>query len=299
MDHGNTRLATDPEFFSGTSTTFCVAFPARLNTVQIMSLRLFTTLQMVVLSLWTAAAVAQEDAEKQAKALADPNGIYFQFAVYYAPKPKGEPLKEATRVFDQGFASRLTYRTGVVRLTEGAYVEFREVKPQEYSPPKVDYLEHKGFGLAAGQSAKLQDSLTVLVLDFFVVKPKNYEYLVAANELVLAVATATEGFIWDEETRELFSPKSWKDIRLPVESFVFANTSMHAYQLPSKNYRTVSFGMRKLGAPDVMITEFTSPFWEPMAEMMRFLVYQIAAPGPLQGKRSWTCLLYTSPSPRD
>jgi hypothetical protein len=232
--------------------------------------------------------VAQEVAAEGKKAAPDPNGIYFQFAIYYAPKPKEDPLKEATRIFDEDFATRLTYRTGVVRLTEGAYVEFREAKPEDYAPPNVDYLEHKGFGLTPKQSTQLQDSSTVLVLDFFVVRPKDYDYIVAANELALAVASATEGFIWDEETRELFSSKSWSNVRLPVKSFVFANTSMHAYQLPSKNYRTVSFGMRKLGAPDVMITEFTTPFWEPVSEMMRFLVYQIAAAGPLNSKRSWT-----------
>ena len=34
-----------------------------------------------------------------------------------------------------------------------------------------------------------------------------------------AVAAATGGFIWDEETRELFAPENWKAVRLPVENF--------------------------------------------------------------------------------
>ncbi len=284
VDHGMVGHATGPGFPSLCPLTFGVAFLSGLNTVPIMSTRLFLLLSVLAFGLWAGAAPAQEEKN----VLPDPNGIYFQFAIYFAPEPKGDPLKEATRIFDKSFASRLTYRAGIVRLTEGAYVEFREVKPKEYAPPEVDYLEHKGFGLDPEQSTQLQDSSTVLVLDFFVVKPKDYDYLVAANELALAVASATEGFIWDEETRELFSPDSWRNVRLPVGNFVFANTSMHAYQLPSKNFRTVSFGMRKLGGPDVMITEYTTPFWEPMSEMMRFLVYQIAAPGPLRAKKSWT-----------
>ena len=270
------------------SLTFYMAFPWSRNTVFLMFSRLFLMVPLMGMGLWAVTAVAQEVSPGEKKARSDPNGIYFQFAIYYAPEPEGDPVKEATRIFDQDFARRMTYRAGVVRLTQGAYVEFREVESKEYAPPKVDYLEHKGFGLTPEQSTQVQDSSTVLVLDFFIVKPKDYSYLVAANELALAVASATNGFIWDEETRELFSPKSWRNVRLPVESFVFANTSMHAYQLPSKNFRTVSFGMRKLGAPDVMITEFTTPLWEPVSEMMRFLVYQLAVPGPLKSKRSWT-----------
>ena len=253
-----------------------------------MSSRLFLLISVLAFGLWSVVATAQEVTSEEKKASPDPNGIYFQLAIYYAPKPKMDPVKEATRLFDQDFATRLTYRAGVVRLTEGAYVEFREVAREDYAPPKVEYLKRKGFGLTQEQSMQLQDSSTVLVLDFFVVKPKDYNYVVAANELAFAVAASTEGFIWDEETRELFAPTLWRNVRLPVENFVFANTSMHAYQLPSKNFRTVSFGMRKLGAPDVMITEFTSAFWDPVSEMMRFLVYQIAAAGPLNSKRSWT-----------
>lgn len=257
-----------------------VAFIEESSTFLVMSLRSLVLIPLCALILG--------DLSVQAQDRSDPNGIYFQLAIYFAPEPKVDPLKEATAVFNKDFAKRLTYRNNIVRLTDGAYVEFREVKAEDYPPPKVEYLEHKGFGLSPEQGTALQKSKVVLVLDFFVVKPKDYDYLLAANELALAVAKASGGLIWDEETRELYSAEKWQAVRLSTEHFVYANTSMHAYQLPSKNYRTVTFGMRKLGAPDLMITEFTTPFWEPISEMMRFLVYQVAAPGPLQSKTSWS-----------
>lgn len=226
-------------------------------------------------------ATGQEDAP------ARPNGVYFQYALYFAPKPTGDPLKVANRVFEAGFRKDFTYRSGVVRFAKGNYVEFRSVEPEDYPPPKVDYLEHKGFGTTAADREHLQKTSTVLVIDFFIVDPENYEYLAAANRLALEIAEATKGFLWDEETRELFSTRVWKEKRPPTEQPVFANTSMHGYQLASGNFRSVTFGMRKLGLPDLVITEFPKVFWEPMSEMMRFLVYQVAVQGPLQPTTKW------------
>ena len=265
-----------------------VAFQRRLVTVSTMSLR--GLISLLMLACWLLPLGAAEDKQEPLPdgQAARPTGIYFQFAVYYGSEPKGKPLEVATALFHKDFAKRLTYRSSVVRLTDGAYVEFREVSREDYAPPKADYLEHKGFGLTVEQRDLVQETATVLVLDFFIVKPKDYDYLIAANELAAAVAAATGGFVWDEETRELFTVEKWRNVRLSTDQFVFANTSVHAYPLPSKRFRTVSFGMRKLGAPDLVIADFTAAFWEPVSEMMRFLVYQVAARGPLQHPVSWT-----------
>ncbi len=242
-------------------------------------------------------ALAQEQAAnstevaatKEEEAAAEPEGIYFHYALFFAPTPDGEVMDRALKVFHAGFDKFFTYRAGVVKFVKGQYVEFREVDPNTtYAPPEEVYLENKGFGLNADLRRVVQESSTVLVLDFFIVQPTNYQYLSVANQLALAVAQTTGGLIWDEETLELYSPEAWKGKRLAEAHVAFANTSMHGYQLPSQNYRSVTFGLRKLGLPDLGVAEFPRAFWDPVSEMMRFLVTQIGTEGPLRPKTRWT-----------
>ena len=263
-----------------------------------MSLRRRVTISLVLMAQ-LAVCPAQEravpkDASKPAASnekkdpTAPPNGIYFQYALYFAPQPEGDALKRAREVFDRDFARQFTYRSAVSVFTRGNYVEFRQADPTDYAPPNERYLEHKGFDLTKTQRARLQKTATVVLLDFFIIEPRNFDYLRAANALAAAIAEATGGFIWDEETRELFSVAAWRLKRLSSDHPAFANTSMHGYQLKSQNYRSVTFGMRKLGLPDVVIAEFPKFFWEPCSELMQFLVTQTAVYGPLEPKTSWT-----------
>lgn len=237
--------------------------------------------------MWTASA---QDAVEKPVEVAQPSGIYFQYALYYAPKPEGdgELIQRANQLFHENeFDRRLTYRSAVVKFTPGNYVEFRQVDPSEYAPPGVDYLKHKGFGLTETERERVQKTSAVLVLDFFIVAPRDYHYLRAANELAALLAQETGGFVWDEETRELYSVAAWRLKRLASEEIFFANTSMHGYVLPSNNYRSVTFGMRKLGLPDLVLAEFPKAFWEPLSEMMQFLVAHVGIQGPLKPKTAW------------
>lgn len=242
----------------------------------------------------TAAEASGEEVEaKAAEAEAEkrPSGIYFQYALFYAPQPEGgwdNLMQRAQAVFNGGFERRFTYRGGVVKFDQGNYVEFRQVEAASFPPPSVDYLEHKGFGLSKTERDRIQDSESVLVIDFFIVAPQDYQYLNATNALAGALAEGTGGFIWDEETKEMHSVAAWRQKRLSNDPVYFANTSMHAYELASKNFRSVTFGMRKLGLPDLVLAEFPRAFWDPLSEMMRFLVAQVGSRGPLNPKLSWS-----------
>lgn len=247
-------------------------------------------------SIWVVGGQAQDQDQEgeatetkgEAREEVQPQGIYFQYAIFYTPKPNGEPKNLAESIFHAGFEKQITLRTDVVKFSKGNYVEFREVERSEFSPPNEAYLERKGFGLNADLRKVVQQSETVLVLDFFIVQPEDYKYLSLANQLVLAVAKVTGGLIWDEETRELYAPQVWNEKRLAATHVAFANTSMHGYRLPSQLYRSVTFGMRKLGMPDMVMAEFPKAFWDPVSEMMQFLVTQVGAKGPFAPTLEWS-----------
>lgn len=248
---------------------------------------LITTAVLLLLALGLARG--QEDAEAAAEKV-QPSGIYFQYAIFFAPEPEGDPLKQANAVFHKDFELQFTYRADVVKFVQGNYVEFGPGDRTDYAPPGEEFLKHKGFGLTETERKAVPKSTEVLMLAFFIVEPQDYGYLTAANELAAAIAQATGGFIWDEETRELYSVDAWRRKRLSeaADPPVFSNTSMHGYELPSHNYRSVTFGMRKLGLPDLVMAEFPKAFWEPVSRMMRFLVFNVGIEGPLKPKTEWT-----------
>ncbi len=244
---------------------------------------------LLLLSL--AAAVGQEPAKEADTPKVKPTGIYYQFGIYYAPAPSKPPFEAAREIVKTQFEGRITYRDDSVKLEKGTYVVLREVGREEYAPPSETYLQHKGFGLTEAQRKALQDTATVLLIDVFEVKPDNLTYLTHVNELAAAIAEVTGGFVWDEETRELYAVKAWRQKRLPdAEAAVppiLANTTMHAYALPSENYRAVTLGMRKAGLPDLVVSEFPKAFWDPIMAMMRFLTTEVARGGPLNPRQQW------------
>ena len=81
----------------------------------------------------------------------------------------------------------------------------------------------------------------------------------SADELVSAFAIETGGFIFDSETRELFTPEAFRSLR--QDSWeggvpqVPRHVAMHAYR-EGDAYRAVSLGMSKFGLPDLCVNQF-------------------------------------------
>lgn len=251
------------------------------------------TVLTLVLSAWVATgqdASPSKPADSAPPKAQRPTAIYFHYALYYAPKPEGDPVAIGRNVLAADFANEFTYREEDTKLEKGNYLAFRSMPVEEYEPPSVTYLQHKGFGISQEQREQLQETDTVVLVDVYIIKPDNFDYLTAVNRMVGVIADQTKGFIWDEETREMFTPLAWNKTRIPEAdgSVALANTTMHGYEIPSKNYRALSFGMRKLGLPDIVISEFPKPFWTPTMSMMRFLVAYIGDSGPLAPKQRWT-----------
>jgi hypothetical protein len=127
---------------------------------------------------------------------------------------------------------------------------------QEYAPPGMESLQYFGYGLSQEQAQALQKSEEAFVLQFSHPKENAWTGLRNANALVEEIARKTNGLVWDEETREVFSPDAWHEKRLMSWSGdvpdVSSETVIHVYKTDELE-RAITLGMTKMGLPDVVV----------------------------------------------
>jgi hypothetical protein len=187
--------------------------------------------------------------------------IRFQYAVYLLPMHATGTLKLPALLHDA--TAKYPDLTVVETIPEHpqamlvrAY--FRADVKHAYGPPDMMSLQYFGRGVSSEQAMALQDSSNAVVLEF--AHPKKYvgTALHAADEFAEDVARKSGGLVWDEETREVFSPDAWHQKRLATWNSevpdVSGQTVIHIY--PKGEYpRAITLGMSKMGLPDVVIEE--------------------------------------------
>jgi uncharacterized protein YegJ (DUF2314 family) len=210
---------------------------------------------------------------------ADP--IRFEFAVYYLPVPTSDPEVRLDALLAGGFPG--FRRVQKLSAGRGQSVMARRVRDVKgaYPPPPAEALHDFSHGLTAEQEAALLSSREALILDFRISGEPPWKGLRAACELVERIARATGGLVWDEETREFFTPEAWEHRRLAAWTAEIPEVSRHVtIHVYSKDggLRAVSLGMAKLGLPDVAVEGFSGSSLRPMGNLVN-LVEQALAEG--------------------
>jgi uncharacterized protein YegJ (DUF2314 family) len=186
--------------------------------------------------------------------------IHFQYAVYLPPATEKDPqmiLREALRTTYPS----LKLLGQVPEKPSETVVSARIQKnvDKEYPPPSVESLEYFGHGLSKEQGKALQKSKQALILEFAHPSSQVWVALRTANQLVEQLARETDGFVWDEETREVFTPDAWKERRLATWTAgipsIQKQTTIHVYK-KDEFVRAITLGMKKAGLPDVVVEEF-------------------------------------------
>jgi uncharacterized protein YegJ (DUF2314 family) len=183
----------------------------------------------------------------------------FVFAVYLLPGHTADPsavLREALagkyKLLKQVDEIPGTPREMLVH----AHLERHALK--EYRPPDIATLKYAGQGLSPEQSQALQKSDTAFILEFAHPKESVWTALRTANALVEEIARKTAGLIWDEETREAFSPDTWHQKRLASWTTavpdISTQTVVHVYGT-GEYVRAITLGMSKAGLPDVVVQD--------------------------------------------
>jgi uncharacterized protein YegJ (DUF2314 family) len=186
--------------------------------------------------------------------------IHFQFAVYLPPGTSKDPQKALQEALQKNFpALKLVAQVPDKPLEMVAGARIQKNVDKEYPPPSIEELQYFGRGLSEEQAKRLQQSRQALIVDFAHPSGQVWVALRAANQLVEQLAREMDGFIWDEETREVFTPDAWEERRLGRWTAgvptIKKQTTIHAYK-KGEFVRAITLGMKKAGLPDVVVEEF-------------------------------------------
>lgn len=188
------------------------------------------------------------------------NRISFQFAIYYLPKPSQDPIAEIDRLLEERFPGlKRVEKIDDTSKDRELAVRIDEDPKSDYAPPEMEQLQRFGRGIGREQAAALQNTEQAVILDFAHAKEQVWAGLRSASELTELLARSTGGLIWDEATREVFSPDAWKERRLAdwkdQAPNVSQHTVIHAYK-KDEYVRAITLGMEKFGLPDVVVEDF-------------------------------------------
>lgn len=178
----------------------------------------------------------------------------FELAVFYLPRATKPPRPVLEALLPRFPSLRIEESKDDPRAT----VRTVDRPIADYGPPSTDLLERFGEGLSKEQIAALQKSEEVFVLDFRFSSADGLDVLREAHELLFSLARETGGLLWDEETREVFTPEAWKENRLdrwtgPLPEAP-SQFTIHLYR-NGDLLRAVTLGMAKLGLPDLVVED--------------------------------------------
>ncbi len=166
----------------------------------------------------------------------------------------------------------------------------------QYRPPDLEALGYFGRGLSKDQAAAVQKSPEVFILQFDYPTSDVWKYLRSATMIAGELGLETNGLIWDEQTREIFTPDFWNGRRVghwpdtgsaPPLSYQF---TYHAYK-DGDFVRAVSLGMSKFGLPDVTIKQIVWSDSDQAGNLMNILSQLLAEGGQL---KTWASSTWTS-----
>lgn len=142
---------------------------------------------------------------------------------------------------------------------------------KDYAPPDIKALGYFGQGISLRQAQDLQRSQQVFIMEFGYPGTGEWDSLRQATQITAMVASETGGLIWDEDTRQIFSPEKWLETRLNGWSErlpdVTKQITIHAYK-KQEYVRAITLGMAKFGLPDVVIEDFPWSMNRPMGNLI-------------------------------
>ena len=208
-------------------------------------------------------------------------GTAYSYALYFTDKKGAAPDKIARalaanpqygfQVFSKLDASAKDKHVLMLQTIAGNVA-------QDYRPPSLEMLKHFGRGVSLEQAQSVQKSPQVLILFFATPTPDALPVLLKATKLVHQLANQTGALIWDEETRELFSPEAWKTSRIDTWEGrlpdVTRHITIHAYNDDGK-MRAVTLGMNKFALPDLVINDLTWSLSSPLGDTINLVAQSL------------------------
>ena len=217
----------------------------------------------------------------------------FQLAVYFPPGPPPSLNEDLRLALRASSGLRLVAKEPVGALSFGVVRTNLLVLAQAtYDPPPSSYLQHYGHGLSPPDIDRLQASTHALQILFTLPNPRQAAGHRDVHAFLATFARSTGGIIWDEETREAFTPDAWEARRaLPDDEDtvnLLHQTVLNLDEGSDGLLRVVSLGMRKFGLPDIALDNLPRTQSRPGARVVNTVALALASGAPLDAQGRFT-----------
>lgn len=167
------------------------------------------------------------------------------------------------------------------------FLRSRNIPFAEYAPPDTRFLKMFGRGITDEQAAQLQHASSAWAIDVHTSTANAAHAVHRATELMAKLAAGRDVLLWDEETREIFSPKAWEERRLTGwrndVPDIRCHIVQHIYRPKERQLpRMITLGMSKFGSPDVVVTDVPSTITSSMTTLVNLACQtMVETPDPL------------------
>ncbi len=197
----------------------------------------------------------------------------FRAAIYHRETPRADA---------RAVLGRLAEASGFVVANPDGSVEDKSGRPRvqlaqpsisEFTPPSADSLQYFGRGLSADDERAVVTSRAVTVLEFVGPAANASDQYPKTLSIVRDLARELGGYVWDDETRNLFTLESFAPRAAGFENGIpniAAHVSLHMYR-DGELIRIVSLGMVKFGLPDVVVEEVSGASSNSMGNLVNVI----------------------------
>ncbi len=187
--------------------------------------------------------------------------VAYQYALYYLGEVEQDAFVQAAKTINRRF-SDFVISTDFSKkpIQPTIYMGLiRDVKNQ-YAPPDVESIGYFGHGLSRKQAEQVQNANGALVLNFVFPLKDLFKAQYQSQQIMDVLADDKDALIWDEETREIFTPDAWQSWRIDSWEngipYMSKQTVIHAYNT-GEYVRAITLGMAKFALPDVVINDIS------------------------------------------
>jgi len=198
-----------------------------------------------------------------------------QFAVYFTPRATRAARPEIARLVARELHPPLPIDP---EPAVGSHLRVTTPPIADFAPPDRDLLEYFGRGLSPAQISAVQDSQEVVELEVVAEGAGRNAIHRGAMTIMHGLALRCGGLVWDEDTRELFTPDAWRErMRRWKRDVPFAPDlfTIHSYR-NGELVRMVTLGLGKLGLPDLVVEEVAPGSAGSMASLINLVAQSMA-----------------------
>lgn len=208
----------------------------------------------------------------------------FSIGLYYLTVPSADPTQDARALAaDKRFALRVVDKLDKTAQSQALLQTIYSSKvASDFAPPSIQSLHYFGRGLSREQAEALQKAPRALILTFAHPASQSVTGLRRAEQFVAELAKKGHAIIWDDETREAFTPEAWETSRLSAWDGDTPDVSkqivIHAYK-SGEATRAISLGMARFGLPDIVINDSTWSLNRPLGNTINAVGQQLVEAG--------------------